>query len=57
MRTTLLPSADGVAFIDVDSTRKRVVGPAKQGAQSGRFKRICTLHALLATICTPAARR
>ncbi|MFG2586589.1 transposase, partial [Streptomyces malaysiensis] len=54
--TPLLPGADQVAFIDVDSTHKRVFGPAKQGAQVGRFKGIRTLHPLLATICTPTAR-
>jgi Transposase DDE domain group 1 len=52
----LLPGADQVAFIDVDSTHKRVFGRAKQGAQFGRFKGVRTLHPLLATICTPIAR-
>ncbi|WEB39172.1 IS1380 family transposase [Streptomyces yunnanensis] len=56
LHTPLLPGADQVAFIDVDSTHKRVFGPAKQGAQVGRFKGIRTLHPLLATICTPTAR-
>ncbi|MDT0318526.1 IS1380 family transposase [Streptomyces millisiae] len=55
-RTPLLPGADAVAFVDVDSTHKRVFGPAKQGAQVGRFKGIRTLHPLLATICTPISR-
>ncbi len=55
-RIPLLPGAGQVAFIDVDSTHKRVFGPAKQGAQAGRFKGIRTLHPLLATICTPTAR-
>ncbi|WP_165984075.1 IS1380 family transposase [Streptomyces sp. YIM 98790] len=55
-RTPLLPGSDQVAFIDVDSTHKRVFGPAKQGAQVGRFKGIRTLHPLLATVCTPIAR-
>ena len=54
--TPLLPDAGQVAFIDVDSTHKRVFGPAKQGAQVGRFKGMRTLHPLLATICTPTAR-
>jgi hypothetical protein len=52
----LLPGADQVAFIDVDSTHKRVFGRAKQGAQIGRFKGVRTLHPLLATICTPISR-
>jgi hypothetical protein len=55
-RAPLLPGADQVAFIDVDSTHKRVFGRAKQGAQIGRFKGVRTLHPLLATICTPIAR-
>src|SRR5690606_24941316 len=55
-RAPLLPGADRVAFIDVDSTHKRVFGRAKQGAQIGRFKGVRTLHPLLATICTPIAR-
>ncbi|WP_171072384.1 hypothetical protein [Streptomyces sp. DASNCL29] len=37
-RTPLLPDAGQIAFIDIDSTHKRVFGPAKQGAQVGRFK-------------------
>lgn len=52
----LLPGAGQVAFIDVDSTHRRVFGHAKQGAQIGRFKGVRTLHPLLATICTPIAR-
>lgn len=49
----LLPGAGQVAFIDIDSTHKRVFGPAKQGAQVGRFKGMRTLHPLLATLSTP----
>ncbi|WP_327277817.1 IS1380 family transposase [Streptomyces sp. NBC_01224] len=52
----LLPGAGDKAFIDIDSTHKRVYGRAKQGAEYGRFKGIRTLHPLLATICTPHAR-
>jgi hypothetical protein len=52
----LLPGAGQLAFIDIDSTHKRVYGRTKQGAQYGRFKGIRTLHPLLATICTPLAR-
>ena len=54
--TPLLPGADKVAFIDVDSTHKRVYGRAKQGAEYGRFKGARTLHPLLATICAPTTR-
>ncbi|MCY0944755.1 IS1380 family transposase [Streptomyces antarcticus] len=54
--TPLLPGADEMAFIDVDSTHKRVYGRTKQGAEYGRFKGIRTLHPLLATICTPQSR-
>jgi hypothetical protein len=54
--TPLLPGAETMAFIDVDSTHKRVYGRAKQGAEYGRFKGIRTLHPLLATICTPTGR-
>ena len=33
--TPLLPGADVLAFLDVDSMQKRVYGHAKQGAGSG----------------------
>jgi hypothetical protein len=55
-RTPLLPGAGQVAFIDIDSTHKRVYGRAKQGAQIGRFKGMRTLHPLLATLSTPITR-
>jgi hypothetical protein len=42
--TPLLPGSGEKAFIDVDSTHKRVYGRAKQGAEYGRFKGIRTLH-------------
>ncbi|MFD0498376.1 transposase [Streptomyces rhizosphaericus] len=54
--TPLLPGTSEKAFIDVDSTHKRVYGRTKQGAEYGRFKGIRTLHPLLATICTPTSR-
>ncbi|MFD0444081.1 hypothetical protein ACFQ10_18985 [Streptomyces indonesiensis] len=54
--TPLLPGTSEKAFIDVDSTDKRVYGRTKQGAEYGRFKGIRTLHPLLATICTPTSR-
>ncbi|MFV5998734.1 hypothetical protein ACNPQM_41975 [Streptomyces sp. NPDC056231] len=40
--TPLLPGSGKKAFIDVDSTHKRVYGRAKQGAEYGRFKGIRT---------------
>jgi hypothetical protein len=52
----LLPGSREKAFIDVDSTHKRVYGRTKQGAEYGRFKGVRTLHPLLATICTPTSR-
>lgn len=55
-QSPLLPGAGQMAFIDVDSTHKRVYGRAKQGAEYGRFKGIRTLHPLLAMVCTPNAR-
>ncbi|MER5361649.1 IS1380 family transposase [Streptomyces sp. NPDC002785] len=55
-QTPLLPGSGQKAFIDVDSTHKRVYGRTKQGAEYGRFKGIRTLHPLLATICTPHSR-
>lgn len=54
--TPLLPGADHKAFIDVDSTHRRVYGRTKHGAEYGRFKGIRTLHPLLATVCTPHSR-
>jgi hypothetical protein len=54
--TPLLTGSGEKAFIDVDSTHKRVYGRTKQGAEYGRFKGIRTLHPLLATICTPTSR-
>lgn len=54
--TPLLPGSGEKAFIDIDSTHKRVYGRTKQGAEYGRFKGIRTLHPLLATICTPTSR-
>ncbi|GAB2463749.1 transposase family protein [Streptomyces incanus] len=50
--TPLLPGSGEKAFIDVDSTHKRVYGRAKQGAEYGRFKGIRTLHP-----CSPRSAR
>jgi hypothetical protein len=59
--TPLLPGADRVAFLDVDSTQKRIYGPAKQGAGFGHTKiqgksvLVRGLNALAATLSTPLA--
>ena len=53
--TPLLPGAEQVVFIDLDSTHRQVYGYAKQGAAVGRLKGKKTLHPLLATACTPIA--
>jgi hypothetical protein len=37
-RAPLLPGADVLAFVDIDSTQKRVYGHAKQGARFGHTK-------------------
>src|SRR5579859_4417522 len=58
-RAGLLPGAGTLAFIDVDSTQRRVYGHAKQGAAFGHTKiqgktvLVRGLNALAATICTP----
>ena len=57
----LLPGKDTVAFLDIDSTQKRVYGHAKQGAAFGHTKiqgkslLVRGLNALAATISTPLA--
>jgi hypothetical protein len=59
--TPLLPSAEVVAFLDIDSTQKRIYGPAKQGAGFGHTKiqgrsvMIRGLNALVAVLSTPLA--
>jgi hypothetical protein len=55
-RTPLLPGADEVVFVDLDSTHRQVYGYAKQGAAVGRLKGKKTLHPLIATASTPIAR-
>jgi hypothetical protein len=37
-RAPLLPGADALAFIDIDSTQKRACGHKKQGARFGHTK-------------------
>jgi hypothetical protein len=57
----LLPGADVLAFIDMDSTQKRVYGHAKQGAGFGHTKiqgkslLVRGLNALAAVVSTPLA--
>jgi hypothetical protein len=55
-RAPLLPGADEVVFVDLDSTHRQVYGYAKQGAAVGRLKGTRTLHPLIATASTPIAR-
>ena len=58
-RAPLLPGAGTLAFIDIDSTQKRVYGYAKQGARFGYAKvagkqvAVRGLNALAAVISTP----
>lgn len=60
-RTALLPGGEQLAFIDIDSTQKRVFGPDKQGAAFGHAKiasrslTVRGLNALIATVVTPIA--
>ncbi len=60
-RAPLLPGAEVLAFIDMDSTQKRVYGHAKQGAGFGHTKiqgkslLVRGLNALAAVISTPLA--
>ena len=55
----LLPGADVLAFIDIDSTQKRVYGHRKEGARFGHTKiqgkslLVRGLNALAATVSTP----
>lgn len=55
-RTPLLPGADQVVYVDLDSSHRQVYGYAKQGAEVGRLKGKKTLHPLLAIASTPIAR-
>ena len=60
-RAPLLPGADVLAFLDIDSQQKRVYGHAKQGAAFGFTKiqgkglLVRGLNVLAASICTPLA--
>jgi hypothetical protein len=57
-RAPLLPGADVLAFVDIDSQQKRVYGHAKQGAAFGHTKiqgkglLVRGLNVLAATVCT-----
>jgi hypothetical protein len=61
VRAPLLPGADVLAFLDIDSQQKRVYGHAKQGAAFGFTKiqgkglLVRGLNVLAASICTPLA--
>jgi len=58
-RAPLLPGADQLAFIDIDSMQRRVFGHKKQGAAfghtkiSGKTVLVRGLNALAATVSTP----
>jgi hypothetical protein len=60
-RAPLLPGADTLSYVDVDSTLRRVYGPSKQGASFGHAKvggyrvKLRGLSPLLATISTDQA--
>ena len=60
-RTPLLPGADVLCFVDVDSMLRRVYGKRKQGAAFGHAKvggynvRLRGYNPLVATVCTPLA--
>jgi hypothetical protein len=60
-RAPLLPGAETLAFIDIDSMQKRVYGHQKQGARFGHTKiqgksvLVRGLNALAATVSTPIA--
>ena len=57
----LLPGADVLAFVDIDSMQRRVYGHKKQGAAFGHTKiqgktvLVRGLNMLAATVCTPVA--
>jgi len=55
-RVDLLPDADQLVFVDLDSTHRRVYGYAKEGVAVGRLKGKKTLHPLIASVSTPTAR-
>jgi hypothetical protein len=60
-RTPILPDADALTWLDIDSCQRRVYGHAKQGAGFGHAKvggysvRLRGLHPLIAAISTPTS--
>jgi hypothetical protein len=60
-RAPLLPGADVLAFVDIDSTQKRVYGHKKEGARFGHTKiqgksvLVRGLNALIGAVSTPLA--
>jgi len=60
-QTPLLPGADTLAFVDVDSVQRRVYGAGKQGAAFGHAKiaskslLVRGLNALVAAVSSPVA--
>jgi Transposase DDE domain group 1 len=55
-RAPLLPAAEEVVFVDLDSTHRQVYGYQKQGAAVGRLKGKKTLRPLIAIASTPISR-
>lgn len=55
-RVPLLPGAEQVVFVDLDSAHRQVYGYDKQGAEVGRLKGKKTLHPLIVVASTPIAR-
>lgn len=59
--TPLLPGADQLAYVDVDSSQKRIYGPGKQGAGFGHTKiqgksvLVRGLSPLIGAVSTPVA--
>jgi hypothetical protein len=55
-QVNLLPRADQLVHVDLDSTHSQVYGYAKEGAAVGRHKGKKTLHPLIASVSTPLSR-
>ena len=61
LEAPVLPGADVLAFVDIDSTQKRVYGHKKEGARFGHTKiqgksvLVRGLNALIAAVSTPLA--
>jgi len=52
----LLPGADQVVFVDLDSAHRQVYGYQKEGAAVGRHKGRETLHPLIVSVSAPLSR-